>query len=538
VAALSDNTHDVVVVGSGCTGGTAAWRLSHRGLRVLLLEAGEHLSAQQAKPTSGLAPNIGRAWRVLVSRRQRVQSLHPGYWMYHPDLFVDDKVHPYSTPDGRTFVWIRGRQVGGRSLTWGGLCLRLSPYEFEGWPLRYEDLAPYYDEVERVMGVNGNQDGVPQLPNGSYHTEKSLTGAERVFRDRIRARWPDRQVVVGRGVDRTADSGWARKSSLGSTLEAAARSGLVNIQPGSVARRIVVDDASGRACGVEIVDQRTKEVRRVPARAVVLCASTLESVRLLLNSRSPVHPSGLGDSTGQLGHYILNHISRSVTFKMKVDDAGEFRPFSPTESMLIPRYENVDGRTSDVRGGFGLWGGIQRSFLPPQLLNTARDTAFGFMIGYGECLAYFDNQVALEADRRDAWGVPTLRIDVRYRDTDNDMADRIDRDLREMVAAAQGEVINPAGRLDPITRHLVERVQTAGINPGAFVHEVGGARMGETRADSVVNQYCQLWDADNVFVTDGACWRTSGWQNPTLTMMAITARSCAYIADRFAEGAL
>jgi choline dehydrogenase-like flavoprotein len=526
--------HDVVVVGSGCTGGAAAWQLSRRGLRVLLLEAGDHVSAEDTKPRSGLGANISRAWRVLVSRRQRTQSLHPGYWMYNPDLFVDDTQHPYSTPEGRSFVWIRGRQVGGRSLLWGGLTLRLSPNELEGWPLRYEDLAPFYDDLERVLGVRGAQDGVPQLPNGNYDTDKTLTSAEAAFKERIASRWPDRRVVIGRGPDQTAENGFSRKTSVGSTLDAAAHTGLVEIRPNSVARRVIVDEQTGRARFVEVADRKTRTINRIPARAVIVCASTLESVRLLLNSQSPAHPNGLGNSSGYLGRCIMNHISRSVTFRMKVDHADDYRPFSPTELIVIPRYENIDGRTSDVCGGFGICGGIQRTFVPRQLLAASPNTAFGFLLGYGECLSYPDNKVEL-TNTLDEWGVPTLHIDVRYRESDRRMADRIDRDMREMIAAADGEVMDPAGRLDPLTRHLVERVQKAGQNPGAFVHEVGGARMGASCEDSVVNEYCQVWDAPNVFVTDGACWRSSGWQNPTLTMMAITARSCAFVADQFAR---
>ena len=536
---MDENHHDVVVIGSGCTGGTAAWQLSRRGLRVLLLEAGDHVASQESQPSSALGTNFRRVWRVLISRRQRTQSLHPGYWLYPPEWFIDDRRHPYSTPDGRPFVWIRGRQVGGRSLTWAGLALRLSPYELEGWPLSYEDLAPYYDEVESLMGICGARDHLPQLPDGNYRPEKSFTPAEAIFKDRIVSRWPERQVISSRGVDHTTANGWSLKTSLGSTLEAAGRTGLLEVRANSVARKLVIDEQTGRVCAVESIDSKTKVSRLVPARVVVVCASTLESVRLLLNSRSAANPSGLGNSQGILGRYIMNKRSTSVTFSMELDQAHVVYPLSASESILIPRYENIGVQSGEICGGFGVWGGIQRMPLPPRMrAGVAPGSAFGLLVGYGECLPYFENKVELNANVLDEWGIPTLRIDVRWRENEEKMADRIQRDMRAMVAAAGGRVLANVGPPDPVSRHFIKRVLQATSSPGAFVHEVGGARMGASPQDSVVNRYCQLWNAKNVFVTDGACWPTSGWQNPTLTMMAITARSCAFIADNLARGDL
>jgi choline dehydrogenase-like flavoprotein len=524
---------DVVVIGSGCTGGTAAWQLSRRGLRVLLLEAGDHVAARDGQPDPRLATHLRRAWRVLVSRSQRMQSLHPAYWVYPPNLFIDDRRHVYSTPDGRPFVWIRARQVGGRSLTWAGLALRFSPHELEGWPLTYEELAPYYDEVEEVMGICGAQDHLPQLPDGRYRPGKALTPAERVFRDRVAARWPDRRVVVARGVDEAMENGWSLKTSPGSTLAAAARTGRLDVRAHALARRLVLDEPGGRVRAVEVVDTRTGASRLVSARVIVLCASTLESVRLLLNS----HPRGLGNANGLLGRYIMNKVSRSVTFEMTLDEPAVVHPLSASESFVIPRYENLAGQTADFRGGFGVWGAIQR-IAPPPSRRGGPPRAFGMLVGYGECLPYPDNRVELDAGAPDRWGMPTLRVDVRWRENEERIGQRIEADLRAMVAAAGGEVLAGAGSADPVRRHLVDRVRKAGSMPGTFVHEVGGARMGTSPQDSVVNGHGQLWEANNVFVTDGACWPTAGWQNPTLTMMAITARNCAFIAERFGRGEL
>jgi choline dehydrogenase-like flavoprotein len=478
-------------------------------------------------------------WRVLISRRQQTQSLHPAYWLYPPRLFVDDRTHPYSTPDGRPFVWIRGRQVGGRSLTWSGLALRLSPYELQDWPLEYGDLAPYYDEVERLMGVSGAHDHLSQLPDGDYLPAKTLTPAESTFRDRIAARWPDRHVIVGRGTSQTGDNGWSLKTSLGSTLEAARRTGLLEIRPNTIARRLVVDERAGRVTGVEIVDGKTKAGGLVPARAVVLCASSLESVRLLLNSPTNTCPTGLGNTHGLLGRYIMNKVSRSVTFAMQLGHPGPVHPLSASESFVIPRYENIGRQTAEMQGGFAVWGAIQRLSLSPRMLASAPPGAvLGLMVGYGECLPYFENRVEVNPKLTDKWGIPTVRVDVRWRENEKRMAERIQRDLLAMVDAAGGRVVKASGASDPLRRRLVERILQAGSIPGTFVHEVGGARMGESPDTSVVNAYCQLWDSRNVFVTDGACWPTAGWQNPTLTMMAVTARSCSFLADGFARGDL
>ena len=529
--------HDVVVIGSGCAGGAAAWQLSRRGLGVLVLEAGDRVAAPDSHPVQTLSSTVSRLWRVLIARSQRVQSFHPSYWTYPSQLFVDDREHPYSTPDGRPFVWIRGRQVGGRSLTWAGLALRLSPYELKEWPIGYEDLAPHYDEMERLMAIHGGADHLPQLPDGQYLDPKALTPAESLFKERIAARWPDRHVVNARGVDRATKNGWSLKSSPGSTLGAAEDTGLVDVRPNSVVRRLVTDPGSGRVSGVEIVHRRTKAVTLIPARAVIVCASSLESVRLLLNSRSAAHPAGLGNSRGLLGRFIMNKVSRSTMFQMSVDGASTIHPLTASDSFVIPRYVNLDRPTDGVEGGFGVWGAIQRMPVDPKVALQPGKSALGLLIGYGECQPYHDNMVELDTGRADQWGVPTIRVDVHWRDSERRMAARIQEDLRAMVDAAGGTVTEPVTH-DPITRNLIGRVLSAGALPGTYVHEVGGARMGTSATDSVVNDHCQVWDSDNVFVTDGACWPTGPWQNPTLTMMAVTARSCAFVADRFAAGDL
>lgn len=544
---MRDEAWDAIVVGSGATGGTAAWKLTQAGLRVLVLEAGGPV--RPADHRRSFASNSGRAlFRHLVTNRQEVQKHHPTYWATNPDFFADDRDNPYSTPEDQPFRWIRGGRVGGRTLTWDAVTLRMSDYEFkaasadgygEDWPLCHDDLAPYYAEIEQLLGVYGRAESMPQIPDGEFAGHKEMTPGERHFKERVESTFGDRRVVISRGLnaDRRPEAGdeHSRISSVATTLKHAQATGLLEVRPYSRVARVLLDETERRVCGVELVDTNSGE--RVTCRAgiVFLCASTIESVRVLLNSRTSRHPEGVGGNGGMLGRYLMDHSAGNVYFTLpEVEEGGSHYEFSGAASILVPRYQNLGGQSEEYRRGFGVWGAIQRMPVPG-FLRKQRRVAFGFLCGRSEVLPHFDNHVRIDPHLKDRWGIPSVHIRCTWREDDRLLAAAARRDTEEMVRVAGGV---PGMVTDhfhtPFVRGLLKRIEKEWTlsTPGMFVHEVGGARMGTDPLNSVVDSYGAVWDVENLYVTDGACWVTSGWQNPTLTEMAITARASERAAGR------
>ncbi len=550
-----DVLYDAIVIGSGATGGVAAKQLSEAGLKVLVLEAGRLF--QGGREYGSLVTNaLRQLYRHFVSRNQRTQEAHNGYWEVNPDLFTDDSKNPYTTPEDKPYRWIRGRQVGGRSLTWGGVTLRFSDYEFKAashdgfgddWPICYADLDPYYTLLEKFFHTHGSRDGIATLPDGAFEAASPLTPAEQVFKQKVEAKWPDRRVIPGRGIKagRNPSRGdqYSRLSSPGTTLAAASATGNMTLRSDAVVASITIDPTTGRADGVEFIDGNTKALHKARGRMVFCCASTIETIRILLRSTSTAHPNGIGASSGVLGRYVMDHIGSTLYFYMPEvrSERGQRFALLGSDSIIVPRWMNLEGKAPEAyRRGFGLWGGIQRLPFPPFLLKK-RGVAFGFFCAMGEALPHADNTVTLDPEQKDAWGLPAPHIACSWSENDLQLATAARTATKEMIEAAGGIVSSLTELVHtPLISGVMEGLQRewSTTTPGLFVHEVGGARMGTSPKNSVTNASCQIWDAKNVFVTDGACWVSSGWQNPTLTEMAITARACAIAVDALRRGEL
>ena len=545
-----DAIPDAIVVGSGATGGVAALALAQAGLQVLVLEAGPELSAPRAFGSEPL--NSLKRVASLSAGRQRIAAQHPGYWKANPELYVDEVDNPYSTPAGRPFLWSRGRQVGGKSLTWGGITLRLSDFEFaaaerdghgHSWPIRHADLDPWYGQLETLLQVHGQRDGLPQLPDGCYQNALPLTPGERHLQQCI-GRDLNLPLIPSRGfrLRNPAEGPWPRSCSQGGALAAALATGRVRVQSQAVVSHVLVDPRTGRASGVEWVEGRDRGQRHVQRAAlVVLCASTIESLRLLLHSQAV---GGLEEVSGLLGQGLMDHISASSFFALPPQPAAGATELSGAGSCFIPNTVNIgeaSGEATNFRRGYGLWCGVQR-FDPPAPLKRQRQAAIGFLIGHGEVLSQPHNRVSLHPQRCDAWGIPIAHIDCHWGDNERRLVDHMQARMQAVVASAGG-TIRPLEELfvmpllEPLVRSSTALAPGA-APPGYYIHELGGAPMGSSEATGVVNRWNQLWRTPNLLVTDGSCWPSAGWQSPTLTEMALTWRACDHAAAALKRGEL
>jgi choline dehydrogenase-like flavoprotein len=506
--------YDAIVVGSGATGGWAAKELTEGGLRVALLEAGPDLPFDEEAGAGGEQADPGR---------QPIQAHCYAFDERTAHLFVDDVDNPYSHPEGAPFDWIRSRQVGGRLHLWGRMCLRMSDYELKAasrdgagadWPISYADLAPYYDRVERFMNVCGTGEGLPQLPDGPFAEAPQLSAGERRFKAAVESRWGERRVTGARISLAPADA----------QLLAARATGRLTLYPDSVASRVLLGDG-GTAGGVAYLDRLSGQEREVSGRVVVLCASAIESTRLLLNSATPEHPDGLANSSGVLGRYLMDH-----TFGIGLDGVLPQRTRGPAErssyGCAIPSFRNVAGSDSDFLRGYGVELQVRTPVAGPRGRLRALGRRSGghfWMRTFGEVLPRYENRVTVDPARTDAWGIPAADIACRYGENERKMAVDQRQSLGEMAEAAGLQVERTYSDLAP---------------PGLSIHEMGTARMGSDPSDSVLNPHNQAWDVENLFLTDGACFTSGGFQNPTLTMMALTVRACDHIVERLKRGEL
>lgn len=557
--------YDAIVIGSGITGGWAAKELTERGLRTLLLEAGppivpardyaEHVQAYSL-------PYHGYGNRRQLKAQQPIQSQTDGCDEWASKFFVNDHENPYENDPDKPFLWIRGRHVGGRSIMWGRQVYRWSDLDFEAnakegiavdWPIRYADIAPWYSHVEKFIGVSGQAEGLAQLPDGEFLPPMELNCAELHVRDAMREHWGRERVLtigraailtqphLGRAACHYCGPCWrgcitsSYFSSNGVTLPVAAATGRLTLRPNSVVAEVLYDERRGRASGVRAVDADTGQSLEFRARVIFLCASALESARILLNSKSARFPTGLANSSDQVGRNVMDH-PFGAGAEATIPGMENHRTFgNRPNGIYVPRFRNVHDKHPKFVRGYGFQGGAGRAGWQ----RGARAQGFGaefkrtllkdlgpwhmWLGGWGECLPRPDNRVTLHPALKDKWGVPALHIECTFGPNEHAL-------LEDMQTAA-AEVLEAAGARD---------IQTFNeeLAPGFCIHEMGTARMGWDPKSSVLNRWNQAHDVPNLFVTDGACMVSSGNQNPSITYMALTARACHYAVEQLKVGEL
>jgi glucoside 3-dehydrogenase (cytochrome c) catalytic subunit len=560
MAATKANTYDAIVVGSGITGGWAAKELTEGGLETLMLERGNNVVhgkdyIGEHKPTWEL-PYRDKGNRRLYEEQFAVQSQCYAFGEATRHFFVNDKENPYTHDKDKPFSWIRGYHIGGRSLMWARQSYRWGEQDFTAnardghgvdWPIRYADMAPWYDHVEAFAGISGEAEGLPQLPDGQFLPPMEMNCAERVVKERLEASFPDRTMTIGRVAVLTREhngrapchycgpcergcSTGSYFSSLSATLPAATATGKLTIRPDSIVHSVIYDEEKGRATGVRVIDRQTGAAVEYFARVLFLCASTLGSTHILLNSRSPRFPEGLANSSGALGHYLMDHTFRVGAWGLLPGYEDRYYSGRRPNGIYVPRFRNVSDEHPDFVRGYGLQGGASREgwdrglYEPglgaelKQRLRRPGPWTMSFS-GFGECLPRYDNFVELDPEKVDAWGIPALRIHCTF--GDNEIA------LRRDIQVTAAEMLESAGCRDIGTYDRFDETP-----PGLGIHEMGTARMGRDPKSSVLNGHNQAHDVPNLFVTDGASMASSACQNPSLTYMALTARAANYAVEQ------
>jgi choline dehydrogenase-like flavoprotein len=543
---------DAIIVGSGATGGFAAKELAEGGLKTIVLEAGPFLKEADFQNASGAFSSIGSVSRIKAGLMGYHKQARASF--FSPDkafLSVNDFDHPYTSSDSY-FLFLRGKNVGGRFLAWGRVALRMSDYAFkmktnegvgDDWPITYSDLKPYYEKVEDFLGIIGAEDNIDFVPNGNYIKKAGLSTLEKDFKNTIESKWPDRKVMPWRYVKKEATPEDENHCRISSSLKAGLDTGNLEIRANSIVSKIITDN-SGKAIGVEYIHALTKQKYQIYSEIIISCASTVESIRLLLNSKSPQHPNGLGNSSGLLGKYFMDQVPSWIFGSVPGKFGGELvdadNPKDNHGGIYIPRFYNLkDKNKLNFKGGFNIQGLIGRPMVPSNM-----ESVFG-MMGHGEMLPYKENYVSLHPRKKDKWGIPIPNIHIRMYENEINLLKTQVKTQKELIKEAGFKVdfaISPLGisKEYPLLPHapwyerlLFKLNYKKSVALGASIHECGGAKMGKDPKNSVLNSNNQVWDSPNVFVTDSSCFPTNGSCGPTLTTMALTVRACDYIKSNF-----
>ncbi len=563
---MIENTFDAIVIGSGMSGGWAAKEMCDKGFKTLVLERGRNVVHGKDYPTAFKNPwdfphrnEIPEA----IKKENPVVARCYAFKEATEHFFVKDKEHPYVQE--KPFDWIRGYQVGGKSLLWARQVQRWSKFDFEGpgrdgfavdWPIRYDDLAPWYSHVEEFIGISGNLDGLETLPDGEFLPPWEMNAMEKHIQNSVRENYSDRFPVIGRCAHLTepkdihlqqgrgqcqarnlCDRGCpygAYYSSTSSTIPWAQKTGNMTLRTDAVVHSIIYDDAKEKATGVRVVDRLTKETTDYFARVIFLNAACINSNLVLLNSKSSRFPDGLGNDSGTLGKYIAFHNYRgSITATYKGYQDSYYFGRRPT-AIMMPNFRNVHKLEENFQRGYMVHYSASRKSWAREVEGDQFGESFKeeisrpgewdiYMMMQGETIPKEENHVRLSPDLVDEWGIPQIITSVGYDEND----ELVLKDFLEQGT----EMLEKAGCTEIIT-------EDSGQAPGLDIHEMGGARMGRDPNTSILNEWSQMHSCPNVFVADGACMTSTGTQNPSLTFMALTARAANHAIEEMKEGSL
>ena len=559
---MADNKYDAIVIGSGISGGWAAKELTEKGLKTIMLERGRNIEHVKDYVNATKGPwefehRGGRTQQMIedypvLRRDYPLNEVNLDYW-------TNEKESPYT--EVKRFDWFRGYHVGGRSLMWGRQSYRMGDLDFEAnakegvavdWPIRYKDLEQWYGYAERFAGVNGSKEGLAQLPDGDFLPPMQMNVVEKDVAARIKQHFKgERQMIMGRSANLTkaingrTNCQYRNKCWLGcpfgayfstqsSTLPNAVATGNLTLRPFSIVTKILYDKDTKKATGVEVLDAETNKTYQYFAKVVFVCASTINSAWILMNSATDVWDGGLGSSSGELGHNLMDHhlgVGASASVEGYEDKYYYGRR---PNGIYVPRFRNFGSDKRDYLRGFGYQGGASRSGWAREIPELTIGGAFKDALtepgswtmgigGFGEILPNHDNKVTLDKTKKDKWGLNVVAIDCELKDNELKMRKDMQNDAVELLTAA--------GLKD------VRGYEGDGT-PGRGIHEMGTARMGRDPKTSVLNKWNQVWDAQNVFVTDGSAMTSAGCTNPSLTYMALTARAVDYAVSELKKGNL